>query len=90
MALLYLLSLCRRFTRLNVGSLLPILCSYAEMLSQPTRCCMRFVSYSVVATGRVEADSVAVQVRDNDEIGDEGDEEAKHVNGELGIELVRV
>lgn len=51
---------------------------------------MFLLSYSVVETGRVEADSVAVQVRDNDEVGDEGDEEAKHVNGESGIELVRV
>lgn len=75
---------------MNVGSLLPILCSDAEMLSQPTTCSVRFVSYSGVATGRVEADSVAVQVRDNDEVGNEGDEEAKHVNSEPGIELVRV
>lgn len=48
------------------------------------------LSYSEVATGRVEVDSVDAKVRDNDEVGNEGDEETKHVNAESGIELVRV
>ena len=49
-----------------------------------------FLSYSVVATGRVEADSVHAKVRDNDEVGNEGDEETKHVNRDTRMELLRV